>query len=92
MKYNKKANYMTCPKCKGGGDVYADATGTLEVPTGFGFLPNDTKFSVETIKMKGHFGECMDCGKRIFNWTSRKAGRRYPKSINNKLNKARKNG
>jgi len=86
-KYDKKKNYMECPDCKGGGDVWADGTGTLELPTGFGFLPNDTKFSVGTIKMKGHFGECMECGSRIFNYVSKRAGKHYPKSINDKLRK-----
>jgi len=86
-KYNKSKNIMECPDCANGGDVYADATGTLELPSGFGFLPNDTRFSIETIKMKGHFGECMECGSRIFNWVSKRAGRKYPKSINDKLRK-----
>ena len=76
---------MECPECKNGGDVWCDGSGHIELPAGFGFLPGDSKFSVATIKYKGHWGECMDCGRKVFNWVSRRSGKRYPRSINNKL-------
>ena len=87
-KYNKNKNEMECPDCKPG-DVWCDGTMELELPTGFGFAPGDTKFSVGTMKYKGFYGECMECGKRVFNWTSRRAGKRYPKSINDKLKRSK---
>ena len=85
-KYDKKKNYMECPYCKDGGDVFCDGTATHTLPTGFGFLPGDTKFSVGVVIYKGYIGECMVCGQRVFNYTSRRAGKKYPKSINKKLN------
>jgi len=84
-KYDKKKNVMECPECKNGGDVWCDGTGSIDLPLGFGFKPGDTKFSVEKMRMKGFFGECMSCGKKVFNWTTRRRIDSYPRSINNKL-------
>ena len=89
-KYNKKKNYMECPKCKNKGEVFTDGSMTLKLPAGFGFLPGDAKFSVAVITYKGWIGECSNCRKEVFNWVSRKGGNEYPKSINKKLDKARK--
>jgi hypothetical protein len=85
MKYNKKANYMFCPDCKNKGDVFCYGTGQVDLPTGFGFLPGETKFSIEKIRLIGFWGECGHCRKKVFNWTNRKRIKRYPKSINNKI-------
>jgi hypothetical protein len=89
-KYDKKRGVMLCPDCKNGGDVWADGYGHIDLPLGFGFLPNDTKFSVEKMRMKGHFGECIKCRSRVFNWISRRKLKEYPGEINQKLRSYRK--
>jgi hypothetical protein len=86
-KYNKKINTMYCPKCKTY-DVMCDGSGSLELPVGFGYIPNDTKFSVATVKMTGYFGDCEHCRERIFNYTAKKANVKYPKKINDKIDNA----
>ena len=85
-KYNKKVNTMFCPKCKTY-DVSCDAKGKYRLPIGFGFLPNETKFGISFWELSGYWGECEICYNRIFNYTKKRKITRYPRSINNKLNK-----
>jgi len=85
-KYNKKMNTMYCPECKSY-EVFADGSGTITLPAGFGFIPGDDKFSIAVIKYKGWVGECELCHREVFNWTSKKVSNTYPKSINKRLNK-----
>jgi len=83
-KYDKQENSMYCPECKSY-EVMCDGTGTLDLPVGFGFLQNDTKFSVAKVRLKGYIGECMECQKEVFNYTSKRAFNTYPKALNKKL-------
>lgn len=83
-KYNKKKNVMYCPDCKSY-DVMCDGSGHVDLPTGFGFLPNETKFSLCKIRLKGWIGECEHCHKMVLNYTSRRTIKSYPRSINKKL-------
>ena len=85
MKYNKRSKVMSCPACKNEGDVFCDGTGHIDLPMGFGFLPGEIRFSVEKIRFKGYWGECMKCRKKVFNWTNQQKITVYPKSINNKI-------
>ena len=86
-KYNKSKNSMDCT-CKKDAFVMCEGTMTRTLPYGFGFHPNG-KFAVDSVKYSGYFGYCMDCNSKVFNWTTKKAITKYPKSINNKLAEAR---
>ena len=85
-KYEKKENCLYCPECKTF-EVMCDASGELSVPHGFGFIAGSTKFAVVRLVLKGWFGECELCHKRIFNYASKKVSITHPKSINDKLTK-----
>jgi hypothetical protein len=80
-KYNQKENCMYCPACKTY-EVCCDATGTLSIPHGFGFLPGESKFAVVRIEYTGFFGWCEHCREKIFNWKTTKPVKTYPKQFN----------
>ena len=83
-KYNKKANCMFCPKCKKY-EVSAEGEGTYKLPAGFGFLPDDHKFSVVGVILKGWVGHCEICRKEVFNWIRKRRFINYPKALNREL-------
>ena len=77
-KYNLKEKTMYCPDCKTF-EVMCDGEGSLSIPTGFGFLPGDHRFSIAGHKLTGYFGTCEHCRERIFNYRTRRAFKKYPK-------------
>ena len=74
VKYNKKTKDI---KCKCGGDVWVDGTGSYEMPIGLGDLGQvdsrlSGKFGVSKIKYEGWVGQCEKCKRRVLAWESKK--------------------
>jgi len=78
VRYNKKKGCMFCPDCQTY-EVSCVGSGTLTIPTGFGFLPGDHKFSIGGYKLKGWIGVCEKCHKEVMNYTSKRSFKKFPK-------------
>jgi len=68
VKYNKKTKDI---KCKCGGDVWADGSGTFTTPIGFGNVGGG-QFGVDKMEYTGWIGQCEVCKKKVMAWISRK--------------------
>ena len=83
--------HKDCPK-GGQGGVMVGGWGHKDMPMGFGFAPGDSRFRVDVARYKFYNGGCMDCGAEgDFIIVNRKAKHivKHPRSINNKIQKAR---
>ena len=83
VKYTSKD--CRCDKCNGGAMI--DGETRLRLPVGFGFKPGQSGFCVDSVEYKGWSGECMDCGRKLLFWKSRKQVTKKPRSINRKLSR-----
>lgn len=77
--------YSPDARCKCGGVVFYDGTFKQNLPEGFGFAPGSTRFQVDSIRIKGHYGFCDACGSKVLAWTSRRRVKTFPRSINKKI-------
>lgn len=75
-------------RCPCGGEAMIEGTGSVRIPTGFGFAPGSIKFQVDAIRYSGFMGTCMKCGKRLLFWKTRSKTIRFPRNINNKIKAA----
>lgn len=74
-------------RCSCGGCMAVEGIVTRKLPIGFGF--RGTSFVVDSLKQKGYFGECMECGKKGAWYVGKgKAVTSKPRGINQKLKEA----
>jgi hypothetical protein len=59
---------MRCPDCKDS-DVFCDGEMTYQYPWGIDAL------GVIVVILKGYYGECEKCKKKIFNWKTKEVKR-----------------
>lgn len=76
-------------RCPCGGQAMIDGEGTVRLPFGLGYAPGSVHFQIDVMEYRGWHGECMECGKELLFWRTRKARTQYPASINQKLAAAR---
>jgi hypothetical protein len=71
-------------RCSCGGCMAVEGTVTRKLPLGFGF--RGASFVVDSVKQKGYFGQCMECGKSGAWYIGKgKKATSKPKGINAKI-------
>lgn len=84
VKYKDKD--CRCDKCNGGAMI--DGEMTVRLPVGFGFAPGVAKFQVDSLQYKGWHGQCMECGRELLFWKSRRHVTKFPRGVNRRIRQA----
>ena len=84
----KRIKYTPTARCTCGGQVWYDGKFTRRLPLGLGFA-DGSRFQIDSMEIKGWFGQCSKCKARVEAEVSRRHITRYPARINQKIRDAR---
>jgi hypothetical protein len=86
----RRIKYTSTARCPCGGQVWYDGRYRKRLPLGLGFSDGSAKFRIDSVEIKGWFGQCAKCKSKIEAEVSRRHVTRFPASINRKIAQAQR--